>query len=104
MTRVVEHLATLAGPNLRSALFATTTFYLDSVFRNMATTYAVDTSYLVGQAMSTGYQWTSLVVPPAYIASMIARRGRANHGLSLNKILRATWIGGLCGAQTISHP
>lgn len=56
----------------------------------------MDTEYLVRKSMSTGYQWSSLVVPPAYIVYVAARKGRGY--ISLNKILRATWVGGLGGA------
>jgi len=54
-----------------------------------------DTEYLVRQAMTTGYQWSSLLVPPVYIAYVLARRGRVT--LSINRILRASWVGGLGG-------
>ena len=57
-----------------------------------------DTEYLVRQAMTTGYQWSSLLVPPIYIAYVLARRGRA--ALSNNRVLRATWVGGLGGKST----
>ncbi|KAF8969878.1 hypothetical protein BDZ97DRAFT_1653399 [Flammula alnicola] len=59
----------------------------------MSGAHAADTDYLVRQAMNTGYQWSSLIVPPAYIAYVVARRGRAD--LSINRVLRATWVGGL---------
>jgi len=54
-----------------------------------------DTEYLVRQAMTTGYQWSSLLVPPVYVAYVLARRGRG--ALSINRVLRATWVGGLSG-------
>jgi hypothetical protein len=54
-----------------------------------------DTEYLVRQAMTTGYQWSSLLVPPVYVAYVLARRGRT--ALSINRVLRATWVGGLGG-------
>ncbi|KAF9470243.1 hypothetical protein BDN70DRAFT_889199 [Pholiota conissans] len=57
---------------------------------------AADVEYLVRQTMYTGYQWSSLIAPPAYIVYIIARKGRGD--LSINKILRATWIGGFSGA------
>jgi len=63
---------------------------------NMSATHAADTEYLVRQSMNAGYQWASALVPPAYIAYIITRRGRGD--LSLNRILRTTWIGGLAGA------
>lgn len=61
----------------------------------MSATHAADTEYLVRQSMNAGYQWASALVPPAYIAYIITRRGRGD--LSLNRVLRATWIGGLAG-------
>jgi hypothetical protein len=57
--------------------------------------HVADTEYLVRQAANTGYQWSSLLLPPAYIAYVTARRGRG--ALSLNKVLRATWVGGFGG-------
>jgi len=54
-----------------------------------------DTEYLVRQAMTTGYQLSSLLVPPVYIAYVLARRGRT--AFSINRVLRATWVGGLSG-------
>jgi len=59
-----------------------------------------DTEYLVRQAMTTGYQGSSLLVPLVYIAYVLARRGRA--ALSINRVLRATWVGGLGGAIVTS--
>lgn len=57
--------------------------------------HAADTNYLVREAMTTGYQFFSLITPPAYVAFVIARRGRA--AFSINRLLRATWVGGLSG-------
>lgn len=57
--------------------------------------HTADTNYLVRQAANAGYQWSSLLVPPAYIGYVIARRGRG--ALSVNKVLRMTWIGGIGG-------
>jgi hypothetical protein len=61
----------------------------------MSSAHTADTEYLVRQAANAGYQWSSLVIPPSYIAYIIARRGRG--ALSLNQILRATWVGGTGG-------
>lgn len=63
----------------------------------MSLAHAADTEYLVRQAMNSGYQWSSLLVPPAYIVYTIARKGRG--ALSLNRFLRATWLGGLGGTS-----
>ncbi|PPQ86864.1 hypothetical protein CVT25_012583 [Psilocybe cyanescens] len=62
----------------------------------MSSAHAADTDYLVRQAMNTGYQWSSLIVPPAYLVYIVARKGRGS--LSLDRFLAATWIGGLGGA------
>lgn len=61
----------------------------------MSVAHQVDTEYLVRKSMNTGYQWFSVIVPPAYIAYVAARRGRGY--ISINRILRATWVGGLGG-------
>jgi len=57
--------------------------------------YGADAEYLVGKAINTGYQISSSIVPPAYMAFVFARRGRAF--FSINRLLRATWVGGLVG-------
>jgi hypothetical protein len=54
-----------------------------------------DTEYLVRKAMNTGYQFASLLTPPVYTALILARRGRS--ALSVNRLLRATWLGGVGG-------
>jgi len=41
-----------------------------------------------------GYQVASLIAPPAYIITSLLRR----RGLSVNRVLRATWVGGAGGA------
>jgi len=61
----------------------------------ISSAHVADTGYLVRQTSNAGYQWASLLAPPAYIAYVTARRGRG--ALSLNKVLRATWVGGLSG-------
>lgn len=53
-----------------------------------------DTKFLVHQSMKTGYQAFSILTPPVYTAFVLLRRGRT---WSLNRFLRATWIGGLTG-------
>ena len=62
-----------------------------------------DTEYLVRHAMTTGYQLSSLLVPPVYIVYVLARRGQI--AFSINRVLRATWVGGLSGksACTIDY-
>jgi len=61
-------------------------------------THAADTEYLVRKAAGTGYQFASLLIPPVYTALILARRGRGT--LSVNRLLRATWVGGLGGGLT----
>lgn len=60
-----------------------------------ASTRAVDTEYLVRQSMTAGYQIFSVLTPPAYLAFTLSRYGRKS--LSFNRLLRATWIGGVGG-------
>ncbi|KIJ17076.1 hypothetical protein PAXINDRAFT_9932 [Paxillus involutus ATCC 200175] len=56
---------------------------------------AVDTQFLVRRSMTKGYELLSLLTPPAYIAFILARKGRAH--FSVNRFLRATWVGGAVG-------
>ncbi|KAF9228783.1 hypothetical protein BS17DRAFT_772510 [Gyrodon lividus] len=57
--------------------------------------HAVDTQFLVRRSMTKGYELFSLLTPPAYIAFILARKGRAQ--FSVNRFLRATWAGGAVG-------
>lgn len=59
--------------------------------------HAADAEYLTRKAMTLGYQISSLLAPPIYIAFVLTKRGRA--AFSVNRLLRATWIGGLGGAS-----
>jgi hypothetical protein len=55
-----------------------------------------DKEFLMRRAMTKGYQLFSLLAPPCYIAWTLAgNRGRG--GLNLNRVLRATWVGGALG-------
>ncbi|TFK55023.1 hypothetical protein OE88DRAFT_989792 [Heliocybe sulcata] len=56
---------------------------------------AADAEVLVRRSMTKGYQLFSVLTPPIYAATVLYRRGRAN--FSLNRFLRATWIGGAVG-------
>ncbi|KIK63736.1 hypothetical protein GYMLUDRAFT_196572 [Collybiopsis luxurians FD-317 M1] len=62
----------------------------------METTHNADTEYLVRKASNAGYRMLSLLTPPAYMAYVLARRGRGS--ISINGLLRSTWIGGFAGA------
>lgn len=56
---------------------------------------SADVEYMVRRGMTKGYQLTSLLTPPIYTALVLTRRGRAH--FSVNKLLRATWLGGAAG-------
>ncbi|KAI6043036.1 hypothetical protein EDC04DRAFT_824505 [Pisolithus marmoratus] len=54
-----------------------------------------DVEVLVRRSMTKGYELFSLLTPPAYMALVLARKGRGH--LTANRFLRATWIGGATG-------
>jgi hypothetical protein len=64
---------------------------------SVSTIHAADTNYLVRRSMTKGYQIFSLLTPPVYSAFIIARRGKG--ALSISRVLRATWVGGVAGVQ-----
>jgi len=64
--------------------------------------HATETKYLVRKAMKTGYQFASLLTPPVYTALILARRSRG--ALSINRLLRATWLGGVGGKVRLANP
>jgi hypothetical protein len=51
-------------------------------------TYTADTEFMVRRGMTKGFEYASLLVPPTYVAFVLARRGRTH--LSINNVLRAT--------------
>jgi len=57
--------------------------------------HAADVEFLVRRGMTKGYQLMSLVAPPLYASFALSRYGRAQ--FSVNRLLRATWIGGAAG-------
>lgn len=59
---------------------------------------SADVEYLVRRSMTKGYQLFSLLTPPVYTAFILARRGRSS--FSINRLLRATWLGGAAGELT----
>lgn len=61
------------------------------------TTQDADANFLIRQAMGTGYQILSVLTPPLYTTFILMKRGRG--AWSLNRLLRATWVGGLTGAS-----
>ena len=66
----------------------------------MSSTRITDANCLARDALVTGYQVSSLLAPPLYIATVIARRGR--HFFSVKGLLRTTWLAGLGGVRRIS--
>jgi len=54
-----------------------------------------DVEYMVRRGMTKGYQLFSLLTPPIYTAFVLTRRGRSY--FTVNRFLRATWIGGAAG-------
>ncbi|KIM57101.1 hypothetical protein SCLCIDRAFT_1219784 [Scleroderma citrinum Foug A] len=57
--------------------------------------HAADVEVLVRRSMTKAYELFSLLTPPAYVAFVLARKGRGH--LSINRFLRATWVGGAVG-------
>ena len=54
-----------------------------------------DTEYLVRRSMTKGYQLFSIFTPPIYAGFSLFRKGRGH--LTVNRLLRATWLGGAAG-------
>jgi hypothetical protein len=54
-----------------------------------------DTEYLVRRSATKGYQLFSILTPPLYAGISIFRKGRGH--LTINRLLRATWLGGAAG-------
>ena len=54
-----------------------------------------DTEYLVRRSLTKGYQLFSILTPPLYAGFSIFRKGRGH--LTVNRLLRATWLGGAAG-------
>jgi len=56
---------------------------------------SADVEYMVRRGMTKGYQLASLLTPPIYTTLVLMRRGRGQ--FSINRLLRATWLGGAAG-------
>ena len=54
-----------------------------------------DTDYLIGRAMIKGNHILSIITPPIYIGFYLFRK-RSSH-ITVNRVLRATWLGGFAG-------
>ncbi|OCH95316.1 hypothetical protein OBBRIDRAFT_618045 [Obba rivulosa] len=57
--------------------------------------HAADIEFFVRRGMTKGYQIASLVTPPLYTVIALSRYGRSH--FSVNRLLRATWVGGSIG-------
>ncbi|PCH38374.1 hypothetical protein WOLCODRAFT_65147 [Wolfiporia cocos MD-104 SS10] len=60
-----------------------------------AQAHAADIEFMVRRGMAKGYQVMSLLAPPLYATFALSRYGRAQ--FSINRLLRATWVGGSAG-------
>lgn len=58
-----------------------------------------DTEYLVRRSMTKGYQLFSIITPPIYAGFTLLRKGRGH--LTVNRLLRATWLGGAAGRHWV---
>lgn len=56
-----------------------------------------DIEALVKRSMNHGYQLFSFLTPPLYTAFVLTRRPGGWNAFSLNRLLRATWVGGAAG-------
>lgn len=63
----------------------------------LSAAHAADTEILVRRGMTKGYELFSLLTPPAYVAFVLMRKGRAH--FAVNRFLRAAWAGGAIGTQ-----
>ena len=59
-----------------------------------------DIEYFVRRGMTKGYQLMSVVTPIVYTVFATTRYGRAH--LNVNRLLRATWMGGSLGESSCS--
>lgn len=57
--------------------------------------HAADIEYFVRRGMTKGYQLLSLLTPPMYTVFAFTRYGRSH--INVNRLLRATWLGGSVG-------
>ncbi|KAI0637230.1 hypothetical protein C8Q77DRAFT_555653 [Trametes polyzona] len=57
--------------------------------------HAADIEFFVRRGMTKGYQLLSLLTPPLYTVFALTRYGRSH--INVNRLLRATWIGGSVG-------
>ncbi|KZT11517.1 uncharacterized protein LAESUDRAFT_783808 [Laetiporus sulphureus 93-53] len=70
----------------------------NSVVSETPQAHAADVEFMVRRGMTKGYQLLSLLTPPLYSAFALSRYGRAQ--FTINRLLRATWIGGSVGEHS----
>lgn len=58
---------------------------------------SADREFLVRRSMWKGYQYFSLVMPALYTGFVLSQRRMGAAPWNINRMLRATWIGGLVG-------
>ncbi|KAI0055482.1 hypothetical protein BV25DRAFT_1895119 [Artomyces pyxidatus] len=68
---------------------------MSSLEPEFAAARSADTEYLVRRSMTKSYQLFSVITPPLYASTVLFRRGRGH--LTVNRLLRATWLGGAAG-------
>lgn len=71
----------------------------DNLIADDAVTQAhnADIEYFVRRGMTKGYQLASLLTPVVYTVFATTRYGRSH--INVNRLLRATWMGGSFGAS-----
>ena len=68
-----------------------------SVQVNTQIARSADREYLIRRSMSKGYQYFSFIMPSFYTCVVLSRRRMGALPWSINRMLRATWIGGAVG-------
>lgn len=63
----------------------------------LSATHAADMEIIVRRGMTKGYEVFSLLTPPVYAAFVFMRKGKGH--FTVNRFLRATWVGGAVGTQ-----
>ena len=67
--------------------------------QELAAARAADTEFLVRRSMTKGYQLLSILTPPLYTSFTLFRLGIGH--ITVNRLLRATWLGGAVGVSII---
>ena len=87
---------TFIGPSPdRYRLTQVTTVQMSSETIDLENARIADTQYLVRRSMTKGYQLLSIITPPIYIGFNLFRKRSSQ--ITVNRVLRATWLGGVAG-------